>query len=32
MIEVTQAAVEEIKNFFTDKEVMPIRVFVAGGG
>ena len=32
MIEVTEVAVEEIKNFFTDKEIMPIRVFVASGG
>jgi len=32
MIEVTQTAIQEIKNFFADKDVMPIRVFVASGG
>ncbi len=32
MIEVTPAAIAEIKNFFVDKEIMPIRAFVASGG
>lgn len=32
MIEVTQSAIQEIKSFFADKDIMPVRVFVAGGG
>jgi Fe-S cluster assembly iron-binding protein IscA len=32
MIEVTKSAIQEIKNFFADKDIMPIRVFVASGG
>lgn len=32
MIEVTQSAIQEIKSFFADKDIMPVRVFVSGGG
>jgi len=32
MIEVTTSAIQEIKNFFVDKEIMPVRVFLASGG
>ena len=32
MIELTENAAKELKAYFTDKEVSPIRVFLAPGG
>lgn len=31
MIEITPAAKEQIDSYFSDKEVSPIRIFLAGG-
>lgn len=31
MIEVTPAAKEQIDNYFSDKELSPIRIYLAGG-
>lgn len=32
MLEVTPAATEQITEFFRDKEVLPIRIFLNEGG
>ena len=32
MIEVTENAAKELRAYFTDKELAPIRVFLAPGG
>ena len=32
MFEVTPAATEQIKAFFSDKEVRPVRIFLNEGG
>lgn len=31
MIELTKAAKEQIDSYFADKQVSPIRIFLAGG-
>ncbi len=32
MIEVTEAALSQLKGYFADKEATPVRVYLAAGG
>ncbi len=32
MIELSEAAVKQLKGYFADKEITPIRVYLASGG